>query len=496
MTSSRIPDIKELMWDLLVFYLENYKKNFNIFDTNVGKNFLSKLITNDDIKKYQWKIKGNFEYSLLDIYCKHFLESFILLYMKEKHISVNEIRIPKKFIKSKKLREVFDSSFKELEDKVLLCDEFEYSILIPTFRIYFPEDSEIIKLDSDHLIKNIYKKDYPYGKKLFISKFKEAPKYWFPYGTTPGSLSEANASIEVKFRIKKRKNEELPYIEREFVPFAPFSISDRDPFDEKVLSIHDFFLCFSKEDRFRPFTYGQTYYIKLPPFSQNYEYFSKHIGFQFSYPAGLLDLKNKNIAKAWLNCWQQNYNEFYNIFYKESDTKSSNIFRYSIETIRTLENIPYLTMQNFLLVSTLEGLLYVKSVKNKLKIEGFSKKHVMSEVFTKISANRKKKWRFLVSEDYFKDSGFDQENHDKDIKNFIISAYQYRNNIAHPEEKRDIDFKPQYFYDNEPVQRYENILAMKISEWFKKFSRFLLNTWVNNRISSQEEWYKYIEGLF
>lgn len=496
MTISRIADIKELMWDLLVFYLKNYKKNFNVFNTNVGKNFLSKLIANNDIDKYQWIVKGNFEYSLLDIYCKHFLESFLLLYMKEKHISVNEIRIPKKFIKSKKLREVFDSGFKELEDKVLLCDEFEYSILIPTFRIYFPEDSEIINLDSDHLIKNIYKEDYPYGKKLFISKFKEAPKYWFPYGDTPGSINKANASIEVKFRVKKRKNEELPYVEREFAPIAPFSISDRDPFDEKVLSIHDFFLCFSKEDRFRPFTYGQTYYIKLPPFSQNYEYFSKHIGFQFSYPAGLLDLKNENIAKAWLNCWQQNYDDFFNTYYNKPNYEFSNIFRYSIETIRTIDNIPFITMKNFLLISTLEGLLYAESVKKKIKIKGLSKKHVMAEGFTKISADLEKRWRFLVDEDYFKAIEFDQKNHDGDIKKFIISAYQYRNNIAHPEEKRDIEFEPHYFYNKEPPQRYEYVLTMKISEWFKKFLRFLLNTWVKKRIRNQEEWYKYIESLF
>jgi len=49
MASSRIPDIKELIWDLLVSYLENYKKNYNIFDNDVEKNFLSKLITDDDI---------------------------------------------------------------------------------------------------------------------------------------------------------------------------------------------------------------------------------------------------------------------------------------------------------------------------------------------------------------------------------------------------------------------------------------------------------------
>lgn len=152
-------------------------------------------------------------------------------------------------------------------------------------------------------------------------------------------------------------------------------------------------------------------------------------------------------------------------------------------------------MQNFLLISTLEGLLYVESFKNALKKKGLSKKHVMGEVFTRISADRKKKWRFLVKEGYFKDLEFDQKSHDTDIKKFIISAYQYRNNIAHPEERRDIQFEPHYFYDNEIPQRYEYLLVMKISEWFKKFLRFLLNTWVTKRIGNQEEWYNYIESL-
>ena len=496
MTSSRIPDIRELMWDLLVFYLENYKKNYNVFDTNVGKSFLSKLITEDEIKMYQWKVKGNVEYSLLNIYCKHFLESFLLLYMKEKQISVIETRIPKEFVKSIKLKEEFDFRFKELENKVLLCDEFEYLVLIPAFRIYFPENKEIIKLDSDHIIKNIYREDYPYGRSHFISRFKEAPKYWFPYGDAPGSINKANASIEVKIRVEKRRNKDLPYVESEFVPIAPFSRSNRDSFDEKVLSIHDFFLCFSKEDQFQPFTFGPTYYIKLPAFSQSYEYFSRHMGFQFSYPAGALYLKKEKEANLWLNCWQKNYEDFFNTYYNKPNYESSNIFRYSIETIRTIDNIPYVTMRNFLLVSTLEGILYSESVKKKMKMKKISKMYVMAEVFIKISNNIKKRWRFLVKDDYFKGSEFDQKNHDVDLNKFIFSAYQYRNNIAHPEEKRDIDFEPYYFYSKEPSQRYEYVLSAKISEWFKKFLRFLLNTWVTKKIKSQEDWYKYIELLF
>ena len=213
MKKSRIPDLKDQMWDLLVFYLENYKKNFDIFKTSEGTKFLSILLASEDINKYQWKVKDNFEYSILEIYIKHFLESFLVKYIKSMQNPKDFVRVSKEFINSQELADFYETQFNLLEE-VLLCPNFVYKILIPTFRIYFPEDREYIEFDSDHRIRNIYGIELPYGNEYSISKFKEAPQYWFPYGSSPGRFSEANVSFEVLHTIEKKILRNHPIMEQ------------------------------------------------------------------------------------------------------------------------------------------------------------------------------------------------------------------------------------------------------------------------------------------
>jgi hypothetical protein len=486
MKRSRFPDIKEQMWYILVFYLENYKKNFNIFKTSEGTKFLSILLVREDINKYQWKVKGSVEYSMLEIYIKHFLESFLVSYIKSMQNPKDSIKVSKEFINSQEFADFYETQFNLLEE-VLLCSKFVYKILIPTFRIYFPEDREYIEFDSDHRIRNIYGIKLPYGNDYSISKFKEAPKYWFPYGSSPGSFSKANVSFEVLYTIKKKISSESPYNEAIFVPYAPLGIVEPDFFNEKVLSIFDFFTCFSPEFKYLPFTFSHKYYIELPPFSQNYKYLSKAIGLRFSYPAGMLNLKSEENINSWISCWTNNYFDFFKKYYNMiPNHEHSDIFRYTLETIRTIDNIPYLKLKNFLLVSTLEGILFVDSIKNKLKSKGSSKKDIIAKVFAKISTLNNMNWLYRIGK-YFTES---------DLENFIISAYQYRNNIAHPQKRLGIDFEPKFLYSNEPEVRYEYVLAALISEWFKKFLRFLVNTWVKKNIKTQNEWYIYIDSLF
>jgi len=487
MKKSRIPDIKEQMWDLLVFYLENYKKNFDIFKTSEGTKFLSILLAREDINKYQWKVKGNVEYSMLEIYIKHFLESFLVYYIKSIQNPKDSVKVSKEFINSQELADFYETQFNLLEEEVLLCPKFVYKILIPTFRIYFPEDREYIEFDSDHRIRNIYGKELPYGNDYFISKFKEAPQYWFPYGSSPGSIDKANVSFEVLIAIKKKLSSESPYNEAIFVPYAPLGIVEPDFFNEKVLSIFDFFTCFSPEFKYLPFTFSHKYYIELPPFSQSYKYLSKIIINRFPYPAGMLSLKKEKNINTWISCWNNHYFEFFKKYYNVvPNQEHSDIFRYTLETIRTIDNIQYLKLKNFLLVSTLEGILFVDSVKNKLNSTGSSKKDVMAKVFAKISTINNMKWLYRIGK-YFTES---------DLENFIISAYQYRNNIAHPQKRLGITFEPKFLYTNEPEERFEYVLATLISEWFKKFLRFLVNIWVKKNIKTQNEWYIYIDSLF
>ncbi|MHA1285655.1 MAG: hypothetical protein ACTSQP_24380 [Promethearchaeota archaeon] len=73
MTKSKIPKIKRELWELLIFYLKNYNKNFNVFSDDKGRTFLKNLSSNKLIAEFQWIVQGNYKYSLLEIYCSNFL---------------------------------------------------------------------------------------------------------------------------------------------------------------------------------------------------------------------------------------------------------------------------------------------------------------------------------------------------------------------------------------------------------------------------------------
>lgn len=269
---SQIPKIKDQMWLLLQYYLKQFTKSFTLFKSTPGKEFSKLIRKNESINKYQWKVKEpRVSYCLLEqVYLKNFLISFY-------HLTINGVEkfkrpdiFSKEFLDSRELKEYFNVQFQKLEEKILLNDEFEYKLLIPTFRIYFPDGVNTIELDSDHLIRNIYGQENIYGDHYSISKFKEPPGYWEPFGESRSPFKEANASIEVFYRIKKKISSEPPYSSK-FVPYAPFLPHEEyGVFREKVKSIHNFFTCYSQKYEFLPFTYGIHYFIELPPFSQNY----------------------------------------------------------------------------------------------------------------------------------------------------------------------------------------------------------------------------------
>ena len=201
------------------------------------------------------------------------------------------------------------------------------------------------------------------------------------------------------------------------------------------------------------------------------------MSYEFSYPAGMLSLKKKEILEEWINCWNSNYSWFYNTFYKRAhDPEPTKIFRYTLDVLRTIDNIPYIDMKIFLLVSTLEGLLFEKSIQRKV-FDGkrsSNKSKPVAKAFVQVSYEQNKKWRFLVDEAYFKSLIFNQKGHDQDVEDFIVSAFQYRNNIAHPEKKRNITFKPKNLYDNYKPNQFEDRFFSLILDKFKLFLKFLL----------------------
>ncbi len=492
MVSSReLPNLKEKLWRLLQYYLKNYTPNFNLFDKKEGQKFLKVLEKNKLISKYQWKVKSSPDYSLLYVYCRNFIGRFIFFEIEDitKFSKVNILS--NEFINAPELKVFFNDQYEKLEREILLSKELIYKILVPTFRIYFPEGKDKIILDVDHIVENLYNKENPYG----IPKFKKPPRYWEPYEESPGGFKEANACFKIIFNIQKRKASDPPY-NHWFIPYFPIH-PDHDIFGEKIRSVSDFFISYSLEERFLPFTFGYKYYIILPPFSQLYSYTQGFLGHQYPYPAGMLSLKDPETLTLWKECWKKNYSYFYNNLYDLSkDPEKTRLFRYTLNTLRTIDNITYLSLKNFLLVSTLEGLLFKKSIQQKLSVPKSNKSVPTTKAFLRVCQNMGKKWRFLLDEKYFTSSVFNQKAHDKDLKDFILSAFQYRNNIAHPEEKRDITFKPVYLYDKEPTSRYDYILGSKILEWFRRFLRFLINTWIKKKFRNQDDWYGYLDSLF
>ena len=365
--------------------------------------------------------------------------------------------------------------------------------MIPAFRIYFPEDLERIELDDKHLLFNIRQKKYPYGKSFFISDFKRAPDSWNE--SIKRHFPEADTSIEITYEIKKRLASEKPY-DKDLTPFAPFGGTKYNEFDEKVRSIYDFFHCQTPFLEFPPLTFSDKYYILLPPFSQSYPYFSNYLPREFSHPIGFLDLKEERKRNLWLKCWKDNYYDFYSDFFvKTPSSANTEIFRYTLEVLRTVNNIPYTKLRNFLLISTFEALLFIKSVQKKLvkKLEfpKSNKSIPCAKAFVNICEDQDKKWIYFLNKEY---------NYDliyiTDLEKFLISTYQYRNNIAHPSKLKSPDYKPKYLYELETPDRYEYRLETLIHEWFPKFLKFLVKIWFKLKIKNSLDWYNYIESLF
>ena len=180
-------------------------------------------------------MKSTHDYSLLGLYCRNFISSFILFEIE----NINKFRrkniFSKEFIIAPELKDFFNQQYDKLEKEILLSDKLIYKILIPTFRIYFPKDKNTIILDSEHIIENIFNKKNPYG----IPKFKKPPRYWEPFEESPRGFKEANASFEIILKLEKKLATNPPYTDM-FVPLFPIH-PEFDIFGEKVRSISEFF---------------------------------------------------------------------------------------------------------------------------------------------------------------------------------------------------------------------------------------------------------------
>ena len=473
--------IKSELWNLFIHYLETKtSKNFIVLEDESGKKYLKLLGDDPQIAKYQWKTSGSEEDNILRLYIRNFLFRIARFEISGVKKYTDEINFSESFRNHSELKEFFECNFKELEDNVLLSSNFKYTLLVPAFRIMFPEGSTLVDLDENHSIKNIFTEESPYQ----IKNFKKAPRFWTPFEEEQAYPKDANASLKVSMAIPKRSSEEPAY--DTFTPYFPLHPARENLFVQKIFSIYDFFLLYNPHLDFPPLTFGHKFFLKHPPFSDQISDVRKgFIGYQFHYPTGFLDFKNQAKLDEWKRCWKENYNNFYNIYYNSVDFYGTlRVFHYTLDTLKTRYNIPRIDIKNFLLISTFEGITFRKSIKEKLGLGG--KGVPIAKIFIRICQEQQKKWQY-AKEKFFTD---------EDLEEFIITAYQYRNNIAHPEKIEKIKYKPGFLYDGVQDFLKKSNLERNVMDWFTKFLIFILKVWLKKKYVSNNEWYRYIDSLF
>jgi len=479
-SKSKIPEIKDLLWDLSIYYYKNKSLRANIFSTKKGIEFLKKIHLDPIISKYQWNYESNGIRDLLKpYYIDTFLKEIINL-----GININKLE----------LKQQFDIQFQELENKILLSDYFEYFIYIPTFRVIFPENVKVIDFDSDHRLKDIVEEKSPYG----IDGFKDIPVSW-----SRNWKRLPNASFEAKFLIKKRRSTEKPY-EHKWHPIMPYdAYSEYNIMYEKIRSIYEFFLCYGNKYDLEKSTFGDKFYVKLPPFSLAY----KKIDTLYTYsgfppPRNYLGLnlpKNSKYYIDWNKRWNDNYSWFYETFYKNDPIYNDTYnFRYALEVLRSLSNIGFLRVKALLLVSTLEGLLYDSKIHKKIKKQNLpdyfgSKSYPIATTFVKVSEYKGNYWQFIFQNKYPLKTPLKSFLTNGDLKNLIISSYQYRNKIAHVLDIKNFKLNPSYLRSTD-MPDYK-LIEQIITQNFPYFIIFLIRLILEEKINSKGKWVNFLQDL-
>ncbi len=497
---SEIPHIRNSMWQLTQYSLENLKRNFNVLNEKKGKDFLKEILSEKKIAQFRWEVQSKQKSNLLEIYCRNFLQTIEIYYRQNIQKLEGERLI--QFKKSTELKEYFNSQFKKLEEEVLLNSEFVYKIYIPAWRISFPENINIIHFDSEHKIRDIRNDKEPYR----IKKFKKPPRFWNPFEQQQTLSREADTSFEVIYKIGKRKVTDPPYDDNTD-PINISTLYGNNEIFEKMRSLYEFFFCYFPIEDFPPFTFGYQYFVDPPPFSippypPPYHVTKGSTGYLFHYPKGFLDLRDPDRLKKWKQCWKDNYQFFYKNFYNLNDPEKVRIFHYTINVLRTIFNIPFWDMKVFLLVSTFEGLLFKKKIRKKInknlnanlpqskRIRSGTNKFSVIKTFIKICRDYNKRWAFQNS------NSVPELKYIIDLEKFILSAFDYRNYIAHPAKKNKIKFRPKNLYSLSSSVSSKESLAYLINDWFKKFLKFVISIWINRKITDKEEWYQYLDSLF
>ena len=477
-------EILDYMWELVQIYYQNKNLRERLFIESQGKKILIKLLNHPEINKFQWNYESNGLHNLLEHY---YIPTFL---KKITRIAIDH-NIDKNFVGSSSiLKKLFKEKYNVLEKEIFLSDSFQYTIYIPVFRVHFPKEEKEIKFDAKHRLLDITEKVEPFN----LKNFKDIPQSW-----DRSKHSEPNGCLIVEHKIAKRLRNDNPYKEKSH-PVMPYSSYSRYNFlHDKVVSIYEFFLCYGNQHDLDQCTFSDQFFVKLPPFSLPFEDISRfQIYSGFPSDQSFISFDKPNVID-WITIWRNNYNWFYESFYMEDPMENDTIiFRYAIEVLRTLRNIPFAHIRNFLLISILESLIMHKDLKRLTNSPDNSNSWPVASTFVKLSQSEKNYWQYIFQCKYPLETPLKTFETKEDLKKLIISCFRYRNKIAHADISNldKLSLEPNYLKPHKSTAPDSHELELIINQHFPYLIIFILRMWLKHKKVNGTSWKKYLISLF
>ncbi len=222
-----------------------------------------------------------------------------------------------------------------------------------------------------------------------------------------------------------------------------------------------------------------------------------------------LDFPDKSVNSFdWKKIWNKNYSKFFETFYyyeiRFSDVQN---FRYAMDVLVAVRNIPYSNISDFLLISTFEGLLHHKDIYKKLnsqltkyslpkKISKYNNRIPCIKAFLEICEDQKEYWQWIFQRNYPLNNPLNNFATKHDLEEFLESSFDYRNKIAHPEITNPIQLKPRQLIPPSSKEPEEFTLEKLISHVFPSFLIFLIRIWLVKGFKTRTDWDSYIDSLF
>lgn len=123
-----------------------------------------------------------------------------------------------------------------------------------------------------------------------------------------------------------------------------------------------------------------------------------------------------------------------------------------------------------------------------------SKSFPIAITFLKVSEYKKNYWQHIFQSKYPLKTPLLNFATKDDLKNFIISSYQYRNKIAHVLDIKNFKLKPPYLRGSE-LPDYM-LIEHLINNNYPYFVIFLIRLWLEKKIKTYNDWINFLLQLF